>query len=87
MRATGMSRPIDELGRIVIPKEIRRSFKLKPRDVLEIFIEDGCIILKKPESACVICGSEDMLDMVENKYICKKCIAKIASIEANNQQS
>ena len=44
MRATGISRPVDELGRIVIPKEIRRSFKIKDRDLLEIFIEGDSIV-------------------------------------------
>ena len=85
MRATGMSRPLDEFGRVVIPKEIRRSFKLNPKDMLEIFIVGDSIILKKPETVCIICGSEEQLETVENKCVCKKCITKIASIEANNQ--
>lgn len=86
MKVTGISRPIDEMGRIVIPKEIRRSFDIQEKDLLEIFIDGDSIILKKATPACALCGSEDHPERVDDKYICKNCIAKIASISLNNEQ-
>lgn len=83
MRATGMSRPVDELGRIVIPKEIRRSFKIKDKDLLEIFIEGDSIVLKKTDSLCIFCGSDEQLEELNDKFICRKCIAKISSMNNN----
>lgn len=83
MRATGMSRPVDELGRIVIPKEIRRSFKIKDRDLLEIFIEGDSIVLKKTDSLCIICGSDEQTEEINDKFICRKCIAKISTMNNN----
>ena len=77
MRSTGMSRPVDELGRIVIPKEIRRSFKIKDKDLLEIFIEGDSIVLKKAVSSCVICNSSEQIEEINEKFICRKCIEKI----------
>ena len=85
MRATGISRPVDELGRIVIPKEIRRSFKIKDRDLLEIFIEGDSIVLKKATSMCVICNSEEQIEAVNDKFICQKCITKISSMHNNGE--
>ena len=67
MRSTGMSRPIDELGRIVIPKEIRRSFKIKDKDLLEIFIEGDSIVLKKAVSSCIICNSSEQIEEINEK--------------------
>ena len=80
MRATGMSRPVDELGRIVIPKEIRRSFKIKDKDLLEIFIEGDSIVLKKAVSSCIICNSSEQIEEINEKFICRKCITKISSM-------
>ena len=85
MKTTGMVRRIDELGRIVIPKEIRRSFKIKDRDLLEIFIEGDSIVLKKATSMCVICNSEEQIETVNDKFICQKCITKISSMHNNGE--
>lgn len=80
MRATGMSRPVDELGRIVIPKEIRRSFKIKDKDLLEIFIDGDSIVLRKMESVCIFCGSAENIEEINNKFICRKCINRISAM-------
>ena len=85
MRATGISRPVDELGRIVIPKEIRRSFKIKDRDLLEIFIEGDSIVLKKAASMCIICNSDEQIEELNDKFICRKCITKITSMHNNGE--
>lgn len=78
MKATGIVRRIDDLGRVVIPKEIRRVNNLTEGDPMEFYTtNDGEIILKRyvPESACAICGTLDKIVHFRGRCICEKCIA------------
>jgi len=75
MKATGITRKIDELGRIVLPIELRRSLEIGEKDPLEIYVEDVKIILRKYKSACVFCGNEDNIIEYKGKNICADCIA------------
>ena len=59
MKATGIVRQVDPLGRIVIPAEIRKTHGIKPQDTLEIYVDEDLIILKKYITACLFCGSAD----------------------------
>ena len=77
MKFTGISRPIDELGRIVIPKEIRNALDMRPKDEIEIYIEDGNMIMKKAKPFCALCGSIDELSSFSGKFICGDCIQKL----------
>ena len=77
MKSTGMTRPIDYLGRVVIPMEIRESLSIHPKDLLEIYLDGNQIVLKKNTDSCVFCGSVDDLISFEGKDICKKCATKI----------
>ena len=77
MQTTGIVRPIDSLGRIVLPIELRKNLSLEPRDLLEIFLEDGSIVLKKHQKSCVFCKNEKNLTQINGKYICKDCMFKI----------
>ena len=83
MKSTGMVRPIDELGRIVLPKEIRRSFDLSPKDSVEIFTDGDKIILQKYAPACIFCGDARDVSPFKGKLVCKACMAALAS-EKNN---
>ena len=74
---TGITRKIDELGRIVIPIGIRTKLNLKEKDEMEIFIEKGKIILKRYELNCVFCGEKTNLKEYKGQCICKKCMSKI----------
>ena len=56
MKATGITRPVDPLGRVVIPVELRRSLGIKTDDLLEIFVDGEYIMLRKNEPACFFCG-------------------------------
>ena len=56
MKSVGIVRKVDELGRIVIPVELRRKFGIDIKDSMEIYTEDNCIILKKYEPSCIFCG-------------------------------
>ena len=74
MRKTGNTRKIDELGRIVLPAEVRRALNINRTDDIEIYTDDNTIILKKYSDVCVFCGSSDGLKKFKDKNICLKCI-------------
>ncbi len=80
MKATGIVRRVDELGRVVLPIEIRQVMNIDPRDALEIYTEDGKIILQKYQFACTFCQSKDDLVLFADKRICPDCLAKIKAI-------
>lgn len=77
MKSTGIVRKVDELGRVVIPIELRRTLNIGEKDALEIFTEGDTIILKKYEPACVFCGQAKDVTHVKGKNICADCIAEI----------
>lgn len=73
MKSTGIVRKVDELGRVVLPIELRRTLDINPRDPLEIFIEDDTIILRKYQPACIFCGRADGIEGFKGKNICSDC--------------
>lgn len=77
MKKTGMTRPVDELGRVVIPKEIRDSLQIEVKDRLEILLDGDAIVLKKYNPNCIFCGSGDEIEDVMGRNICKACLAKL----------
>ena len=74
---TGMIRKVDELGRIVIPMEIRKKFNIEEKDELEVFVEGNTIILKKYEPYCTFCGEKKAKHTLYDKLICDKCLEEI----------
>lgn len=74
---TGIIRKIDELGRIVIPIEIRTKLNIKEKDQMEIYVEKGLINLRKYGANCIFCGSNKNLKEYNDKFICKKCMSKL----------
>lgn len=80
MKSTGIIRRVDELGRIVLPIELRRMLDIAERDELEIYIENDHIILQKYEPACVFCGSARMLTSYRGKNVCQECIRSMTRI-------
>lgn len=77
MKSTGVVRRLDELGRIVIPIELRRTLDLADRDCLEIFTEGEQIILKKYQPACIFCGEAKDIVNYKGKNVCKCCLEDI----------
>ena len=80
MKATGIVRKIDELGRIVLPIEIRRTLDIAERDAVEIFMEKDRIILQKHSESCVFCGSSQNLTTYQDKQLCQSCVRKIKNL-------
>lgn len=77
MKSTGIVRKVDELGRLCIPAELRRTLNINECDPLEIFIEDESIILKKYNPGCIFCGEFKDIISFKNKIVCKKCIKEL----------
>ena len=80
MKSTGIVRNIDELGRIVVPKEIRQRFGIAKNDPVEIYVENESIILRKYTPVCHFCGSTEVISDYKDKCICRVCIKEIASL-------
>ena len=76
---TGIVRHIDELGRIVIPSEIRKRFGLAEKDPVEISVRGETILLSKPNASCVFCGADDGLEEHRGRSVCRACIAELAA--------
>lgn len=73
MKSTGIVRKVDELGRVVIPIELRRTLGIEEKDALEIYVDNEKIILKKYEPACVFCGNAADVKVFKGKQVCKDC--------------
>lgn len=81
MKATGIVRKIDNLGRIVLPRELRNTLGLELKDPLEIYTENDKIILRKYQTSCVFCGANENLIPVNEKLLCKECLAKLKGLD------
>ena len=77
MKATGLVRKVDELGRIVIPKELRRTLNIEEGDPLEIFIDGEEVILRKYAPGCVFCENVKYVVEFKGKKVCTNCIKDI----------
>lgn len=73
VKATGIVRKVDELGRIVLPIELRRNLDIEERDPLEIYLDGDRIVLQKYEPACLFCGSSQALVSYKGKNVCSEC--------------
>lgn len=77
MRSTGIVRKVDELGRIVLPKELRRVFDINEKDPMEIFVDEERIVLKKYQPACIFCNNADNVINYKGKNICTDCMDEL----------
>ena len=80
MKSLGIIRKIDELGRIVLPIELRRAFDIDYKDSLEIFTDNDCIILKKYNPSCIFCQSTGNILEYNGKNVCRECISKLSGL-------
>jgi transcriptional pleiotropic regulator of transition state genes len=80
MKATGIVRKVDELGRVVLPVELRKTFDIKKEDPLEIYVDGDSIILKKYEPACIFCGDAKNVRRIHEKVVCSNCLDEMKSL-------
>lgn len=78
MKSTGVVRQLDTLGRVVLPIELRRTMDIGVKDMLEIFVDDDQIILKKYHPSCVFCSDARDVVPFKGKLVCKQCLAEIS---------
>ncbi len=79
MKATGIIRKVDHLGRIGVPIELRRTLGINEKDALEIYVNGDRILLKKYVPACIFCGKADYVSSYKNKIVCLSCKEEMAS--------
>jgi len=79
MKSTGIVRKVDELGRVVLPIELRRTLDIAEKDALEIYVDGATIILKKYEPACIFCSNAKDVVNYKGKNICPDCMAELKS--------
>lgn len=77
MKSTGIVRKVDELGRIVLPIELRRTLEIDEKDSLEIYVDGNSVILRKYQPSCVFCGEADDVTVFKGKNICQKCLKEL----------
>lgn len=79
LKSTGIVRKVDELGRIVLPIELRRTLNINEKDSLEIYVEGNQVILKKYEPSCIFCGDASNVTVYGGKNICASCLKELAN--------
>lgn len=77
LKSTGIVRKVDELGRVVLPIELRRTLNIAEKDALEIYVDGETVILKKYEPACIFCGNAKNITIYKGKNICTECVTDI----------
>ena len=85
MKSTGIIRRVDELGRVVMPMEIRNQFNIVEKDPIEIYVEGSCIVLKKYEPNCIFCGNTKNLVEYKDKLVCDKCTSLLNSLQEDSK--
>lgn len=80
MRAMGIIRRLDELGRVVIPVEMRRMLDLTDRDIVEITVEGDRLVLQKHMPRCVFCSRGEMLVEYHNRRVCTACMRELGAM-------
>lgn len=77
MKATGIVRSLDSLGRIVLPIELRRTLDIGEKAPLEIYVDGESIILRKYEPTCVFCGNAEDIEVFHGKNVCVHCVTEV----------
>lgn len=80
MKSTGIVRKVDELGRIVLPIEMRRTLDIAEKDALEIYVEGSSVILKKYKPSCIFCDTAKDVSVFKGKNVCPKCLKELRSL-------
>ena len=85
MKSTGIVRKIDDLGRVVLPMELRNKLKIKEKDPIEIYVDGSSIVLRKFEPNCTFCGNAKNLISYKDRLVCDKCLHTMLQISEENK--
>ena len=80
MKSTGIVRKVDDLGRIVLPIELRRTMDIAEKDAIEIYVDGPSIILRKYEPTCIFCGDAKNITNYRGKNICPSCLKELKKL-------
>ena len=80
MKSTGIVRKVDELGRIVLPIELRRTLDIAEKDSLEIYVDGSSIVLRKYEPSCIFCGDARNVITYKGKNVCASCMRDLKKL-------
>lgn len=80
MKSTGIVRRVDELGRIVLPIELRRTLDIAEKDAIEIYVDGSSVILKKYEPSCIFCGDVRNVSSYKGKNVCSACLRELKKL-------
>ena len=80
MKSTGIVRKVDELGRIVLPIELRRTMDIAEKDAIEIYVDGASIILRKYEPTCIFCGDAKNVINYRGKNICPNFLKEMKKL-------
>lgn len=80
MKSTGVVRKIDELGRIVLPSELRKVFGIREGDELEISVDEDKVILQKRQDVCLLCSAENPKITYRDRRLCENCASDLAQL-------
>ena len=80
MKATGIVRKVDVLGRIVLPIELRKNLEIEKEDPIEIYVDGDYILLKKYEPSCVFCGNAKDVKRIHDKNVCGECVKELKAL-------
>lgn len=87
MKEIGIIRNVDSLGRIGLPKELRTTMSINKNDQMEIYVNDGALILMKYEEKCAFCGNTEDVFKFKNRIICKQCVNEIIEGESHGNEN
>lgn len=74
MKENGLVREVDDMGRIVLPKELLKYLNMENVKAVQIFVENNSIVLKKYNPGCIFCNNVDNTIRYKGQYICKDCL-------------
>ena len=80
MKSLGIVRRVDELGRIVLPIELRRTLNIGEKDSLEIYVDGSAIVLRKYQPACIFCDSAKDVTLFKGKSVCAHCLDELGRV-------
>ena len=86
MKSIGIVRRVDELGRVVLPIELRRTLDIGEKDALEIFVEGSAIVLKKYRPTCIFCDSARDVCVFRGKNVCPKCLRELRAVSVADKE-